>query len=159
MCHIYHLMLTFNRVNWIDWGGVITETSNIQQEMKSNMTRGGWMLGEPEEKGNPEHRGCMEDWDMDAETKIALCGHAAHFHFMSQYPFYAHTHPYSNISLSCFSHTILHLRRWEQNTNLHTNRNPHDLLNLLKLWFWTFPFTTNFNHTLLPITCKWWWPF
>lgn len=65
------------------------------------------MLGGPVEERNPEHRGCVEDRDMAEETKIALCGHAARFHFMSHYPIYTHTdtHPYSHISLL---HTKLH---------------------------------------------------
>lgn len=116
----------FKRVNWFDWGGgdvitethnieqemknKLTETHNIEQEMKNKLTRGGGKRegeGGPAEKRNPEHRGCVENQDMAAETKIALCGHAACFHFMSQYPIYTHTHTHSHISLS-FLHISLH---------------------------------------------------
>lgn len=68
-------------------------------------------IGEGGKKGNPERRGCVEDQDMDTETKIALCGHAAPFHFMSQYPIYTHTPLYTHFSLMPLTHHITFTQR------------------------------------------------
>lgn len=103
------MWVRFKSVKWFAEGGDgcdqrkalyhAGDEKQIEQIDKGSRIRGGGQLRGPAEKRNPEHRGCVEDRDMTAETKIALCGHTAHFHFMSQYPIYTHTytHPYSHI--------------------------------------------------------------
>lgn len=135
----------FKRVNWFDWGGgdvitethnieqemknKLTETHNIEQEMKNKLTRGGGKRegeGGPAEKRNPEHRGCVENQDMAAETKIALCGHAACFHFMSQYPIYTHTHTFTHFSQ--FPTHFITLTQMGIKTQICTHKQKHTLV-------------------------------
>lgn len=160
------MWVRFKSVKWFAEGGDgcdqrkalyhAGDEKQIEQIDKGSRIRGGGQLRGPAEKRNPEHRGCVEDRDMTAETKIALCGHTAHFHFMSQYPIYTHTytHPYSHIFALFRRHYTLTQMRIK--TQICTHKQKHTPVLIYShtyfhhiVFFFPFPLPRSYPHELI----------
>ncbi len=140
------------RMDWFDWVYMATDISDILDRRRKGVMTGrekreeeSW--GEGGGERNPALREREKDREMDGRTKIALCGHAVHFHFpcpniqftappppdthagtywhiLTHLPVMSHT--YSILAQITLTHTSMHKCTYKS-THTHTHTHTHTI--------------------------------